>query len=67
MDKICETLGERPDVYLAQALYEKIDSDLHDPTEVGMAFCDNLLKEWNMYKGEKDGNEHRLLRYSTHI
>ncbi len=29
MDKICETLNERPDVYLAQALYEKIDSDLH--------------------------------------
>lgn len=61
MDRICETLGEHPDIYIAQALYEKIDSDLHSPTELGMAFCDNLLKQWNTYKDERDGNDYRLL------
>lgn len=67
MDRICEMLGERPDIYLAQALYEKIDSGLHNPTELGIAFCDNILKDWNMYKEERDGNDYRLVRYSTHV
>ncbi len=62
MDKICETLNERPDVYLAQALFEKIDSDLHNPQELGGAFCLTLLKEWNM---NNDTNDHRVLRNNT--
>ncbi len=62
MDKICETLNERPDMYLAQALYEKIDSDLHNPQELRKAFCDNLLEEWDT---NNDTNDHRVLRNST--
>jgi hypothetical protein len=35
-----------PQHYLEQALYEKIESDLHNPQEIGQAFCDNILEYW---------------------
>lgn len=63
LDKICETL-ELPNVglYIAQALYEKMDSDLHSPETLGKAFCDNLLREWET---NVDRNDYLVLRYST--
>ena len=63
LDKICITLEEPHRHYLAQALYEKIDSDLHTPEFLGKAFCDNLLEEWNVYQDEV--NDYRIFQYST--
>lgn len=63
MDRICDTLNQPPRIYLAQALYEKIDSDLHAPEFLGKAFCDNLLEEWDVYKDER--NDYRLFGYVT--
>lgn len=61
MDQICVTLNQAPQSYLAQALYEKIDSDLNNKTELGRAFCDNLLEDWNINNEE---NNHNVLKYS---
>ncbi len=33
--RICNTLEQPPGLYLAQVLYEKIDSDLHSPQFLG--------------------------------
>jgi hypothetical protein len=63
LEKICETM-EVPNVgvYIAQALYEKMDSDLHNPMELGKAFCDSLLREWEV---NNDKNNHTVLLCST--
>lgn len=62
LDKIVETMDTHLDIYLRQALYEKIDSDLHSPEIVVKAFCDNLLEQWNT---NNDTNDYRILQNST--
>ncbi len=62
LESLCETMGHHLDQYLRQALYEKIDSDLHSPQVVGQTFCDNLLNEWNT---NNDTNDYRIFQNST--
>ena len=63
LDRICDILEQPLASYLAQALYDKLDSDLHSPEFIGKAFCDGWLPLWDMYKEEAPDS--RLLRYST--
>ena len=59
---ICRTTDTFPQHYLEQALYEKIDSDLHNPQEIGQAFCDNILEYW---KSNNNTNDRRALQHHT--
>lgn len=63
LDRICDVLEQPLASYLAQALYDKIDSDLHSPEFIGKAFCDSWLPLWDMYKEEAP--DRRLLQFST--
>ena len=59
---ICRTMDIFPQHYLEQALYEKIESDLHNPQEIGQAFCDNILEYW---KSNNNTNDRRVLQHHT--
>ena len=59
---ICRTTDTFPQHYLEQALYEKIDSDLHNPQEIGQAFCDNILEYW---KSNNNTNDRGSLQHHT--
>jgi hypothetical protein len=61
LERICETMNTHLSAYIRQALYEKIDSDLHNPTEVGQAFCDNALESWN---NNNDTQDYQVLQRS---
>lgn len=62
IERICDTMDTNLDIYLKQALYEKIDSDLHSPQVVGQAFCNSTLEQWNK---NNDTNDYRVFQYST--
>lgn len=62
LDRICDVTNNPAPTYLKQALYEKIDSDLHSAQTVGQAFCESLLEEWEI---NNDTNDHRVFQNST--
>lgn len=63
LDRVCDILDQPLAHYLAQALYDKIDSDLHSPEFIGKVFCDSWLPLWDTYKEEAPDS--RLLKFST--
>jgi hypothetical protein len=46
LEKICEITGEHIQEYVKDALLQKVQVDLENPSQFGQAVCETLLKQW---------------------
>ena len=46
LNKICDITGEHLQEYVKEALLQRVQIDLENPSQFGQAVCETLLKEW---------------------
>lgn len=53
LNKICDITGEQLRNYIEEALLQKVQIDLENPSCFGQSVCETLLKQWGNVRNDK--------------